>query len=115
MLDLEIRAGDTGQRIPCFYSPIDHNIDVQSVFPWAPKLARKCENEHWYASGADRRSVARAYGHVITKFSRMGRLPHFLSYKARAWSFAIKGWTTRHQICRQDFVKVNLSTTKNPA
>ena len=24
----------------------------------------------------------RAYGHVITKFSRMGRLPHFLSYGA---------------------------------
>ena len=24
----------------------------------------------------------RAYGHVITKFSRMGRLPHFLIYGA---------------------------------
>ena len=22
------------------------------------------------------------YGHVITKFSRIGRLPHFLSYEA---------------------------------
>ena len=31
---------------------------------------------HWYACGADTRSV---YGHVITKFSRIGRLPHFLS------------------------------------
>ena len=37
------------------------------------------------------------YGHVITKFSRMGRLPHFLSYgapptrgaKRRKWSFAM--------------------------
>ena len=30
------------------------------------------------------RTVARSvYGHVITKFSRMGRLPHFLSYGAR--------------------------------
>ena len=37
------------------------------------------------------------YGHVITKFFRMGRLPHFLSYgalptrgvKLRAWSSAI--------------------------
>ena len=46
--------------------------------------------------------------------SWMSRLPHFLSYKARAWSFAIKGWFRRHQICRQDFVKVNLSNTKNP-
>ena len=31
----------------------------------------------------DGRSLARSvYGHVITKFSRMGRLPHFLSYGA---------------------------------
>ena len=38
------------------------------------------------------------YGHVITKFSRMGRLPHFLSYGAPptrgalhcAWSSASK-------------------------
>ena len=29
---------------------------------------------HWYACGVD----GRAYGHVITKISRMGRLPHFL-------------------------------------
>ena len=29
----------------------------------------------------DCRAVGRSvYGHVITKFSRMGRLPHFLSY-----------------------------------
>ena len=37
------------------------------------------------------RTVARSvYGHVITKFSRMGRLPHFLSYGAPcAWSSAI--------------------------
>ena len=44
------------------------------------------------------RTVARSvYGHMITKFSRMGRLPHFLSYgapptrgaKRRAWRSAI--------------------------
>ena len=28
------------------------------------------------------RTDGRAYGHVITKFSRMGRLPHFLRYGA---------------------------------
>ena len=28
------------------------------------------------------RTVGRAYGHVITKFSRMDSLPHFLSYGA---------------------------------
>ena len=38
---------------------------------------------HWYACGADGRSGCQSvYGHVITKFSRMGRLPHFLSYGA---------------------------------
>ena len=40
---------------------IDHNIDVQSVFswaPWDPKVARRHESKHWYARGADgRRSV----------------------------------------------------------
>ena len=34
---------------------------------------------HWYGCGADGRSV---YGHVITKCSWLGRLPHFLSYGA---------------------------------
>ena len=52
---------------------------------------------HWYACSADGRSLARSvYGHVITKFSGMGRLPHFLRFKApptsgasrRAWSSA---------------------------
>ena len=44
---------------------------MQSASSWAPKLAKKCESKHRYACGADRRSV----GHVITKFSGMGRLP----------------------------------------
>ena len=44
----------------------------------AIKCARKCESKHWFPCGADGRS----YGHVITKFSRMGRLPHILSYGA---------------------------------
>ena len=48
---------------------IDDNIDVQSAFSWAPKVARKCKSKHWYACGADERTV----GHVITKFSGMGR------------------------------------------
>ena len=41
-------------------NPIDHNIDVQSVFswvPWAPKVARKCESKHWYTCGADGRAA----------------------------------------------------------
>ena len=52
---------------------IDDNIDVQSAFSWASKVARKCESKHWYACGSDGRSVARSLGHVITKFSGMGR------------------------------------------
>ena len=51
---------------------------MQLVFYWAPKLARECDSKHWFPCGADGRS----YGHVITKFSRMGRLPHSLSYGA---------------------------------
>ena len=43
-----------------FWQPsIDHNIDVQLVFYWAPKLARKCESKHWFPCGADGRSFVR--------------------------------------------------------
>ena len=34
------------------------------------------------------RTDGRAYGHVITKFSRMGRLPHFLTHGAPQARFA---------------------------
>ena len=55
---------------------IDHNIDVQLVFSWAPKLARKFESKHWFPCGADGCSFARSvYGQVITKFSGMDRFP----------------------------------------
>ena len=42
------------------------------------------------------RTDRRAYGHVITKISRMGRLLHFLGHRAtlgRAWSSAINSDT----------------------
>ena len=54
---------------------IDHNIDGQSVFSWAPKVVRKCESKHWFSCGAEEgRSGGRSvYGHVITKFSETGR------------------------------------------
>ena len=32
---------------------IDHNIDEQSVFSWAPKVVRKCESTHGLSYGAD--------------------------------------------------------------
>ena len=74
-------------------SPGGHVISFQ-IKPWVvfglPYLSWVIL--HWYACGADGRSLARSvYGHVITKFSRRGRLPRFLSYgapKCRAWSSA---------------------------
>ena len=63
---------------------------MQLVFYWAPKLARKCESKHWLPCGADGRS----YGHVITKFSRMGRLPHF---QPRPQGFSLKKWVGREK------------------
>ena len=52
-----------------------------------------CKSKHWYACGADERSLWRAggqsvYGHVITKFSRMGRLLDFLTHGAPLARFA---------------------------
>ena len=51
---------------------------MQSAFFWAPKVARKCESKHWYACGADGRAAGgrAVYGHVITKFSGMGRFTY---------------------------------------
>ena len=44
---------------------------------------------HWYACGEDGRSLRRAmYGHVVTKFFRMGRLLHFLTHGAPLARFA---------------------------
>ena len=41
---------------------IDHNIDVQSVFSWAPKVVRKCESKHWFSCDVDGRSLGRSFG-----------------------------------------------------
>ena len=66
---------------------IDHNIDVQLVFSWAPKLASKCESKHWLPCGADGRTGVRSRDYQICW---VGRLSHFLSYgakrEARAWA-----------------------------
>ena len=78
---------------------IDDNIDVQSAFSWAPKVARKCESKHWYACGADGRAAG---GRCTVTW-----LPNFLgwvdllSYGApptrgtshRPWISAIKCFT----------------------
>ena len=52
----------SGYPVLTAVNKIDDNIDVQSAFSWASKVARKCESKHWYACGADRRSVARSVG-----------------------------------------------------
>ena len=41
---------------------IDHSIDVQSVFSWAPKVVGKYESKHWFSCGADGRSLGRSVG-----------------------------------------------------
>ena len=38
---------------------IDHNIDVQSVFSWAPKVVTKSESKNWCSCGADGRLLGR--------------------------------------------------------
>ena len=86
-----IRSGDIGHRIPCFDSC--QLIITLMCNQWAPKEARMCESKHWYAGGADGRSLWRAggqsvYDHVITKFSRMGRLLRFLTHGAPLARFA---------------------------
>ena len=82
-------------------SPGGHVISFQ-IKPWVafglPYLLIELFL-HWYSCGPDGRSGGRSvgrsvYGLVITKFCRMGRLPHFLSYGAgRAWSSSITTWS----------------------
>ena len=78
-------------------SPGGHVISFE-IKPWVAfglpyLLIELC----WCACGADGRSgVGRTvYGQVITKFSRMGRLPHFLSYGAPSTHGAWRGaWSS---------------------
>ena len=44
---------------------IDDKIDVQSAFSWAPNVTRKRESKHWYACGADGRSLGRSRDYQI--------------------------------------------------
>ena len=46
----------------------------------APTLARKFDISRWFPCGAD----GQAYGHVITKISRVDRLPIFLGMGLRS-------------------------------
>ena len=67
----EIRSGNTGQQIHYFDSRQLIKTWMYNIRLQAPKLAKKCENKHWCACGADGRKV-RWLGdrHVSAKFSR---------------------------------------------
>ena len=76
-----ILSGDAGQRIPCFDScqlittlmcNMCAIINAQYQFSCAPKLARKCEIEHWCPCGADGRAggVRWPYGAPPTRALR---------------------------------------------
>ena len=60
-------------------SPGGHVISFQ-IKPWVAFGLPYLLIELFYIGMPVVRTDGRAYGHVITKFSRMGRLPHFLSY-----------------------------------
>ena len=53
------------------------------------------------------RTDGRAQGHVITKFSRMGRLPHFLSYQAPC-TRALRARLELRYKCRRNFAHFSL-------
>ena len=62
-------------------SPGGHVISFQ-IKPWVAFGLPYLLIELFYIGMPVVRTDGRAYGHVITKFSRMGRLPHFLNYGA---------------------------------
>ena len=54
------------------------------------------------------RTDGRAYGHVITKFSQMGRLPHFLTHGAPLRALRARELRYDHRICHS---RVKMSST----
>ena len=83
IVDLDVRSGQvilvSGYPVLTAVNWSQHwcAICLQYQSSCAPKLARKCEIEHWLPCGADGRAGGRAvYVHVITKFSGMGRFTY---------------------------------------
>ena len=79
-LEPAVRSGDTGQRIFCFDS--FQLITKLMCNQFSIGLPNQLESVRVNIGFPVVRTDGRAYGHVITKFSRMGRLPHFLRYGA---------------------------------
>ena len=70
-----IRSGDTGQRMPCFNScQLMTILMCNQLSPGLPtQLESVRVNIDMPVVRTDGRSVGRSVGHVITKFSGMGR------------------------------------------
>ena len=76
-----IRTCDSGQRILFLTASIDKNMDVYYQVKHglqASTLAKKFDILYWLPCRWD----GRTDGHVVTKISRMDRLPKFLRYGA---------------------------------
>ena len=78
-----MRSGDTGQWIPCFDSCqlITTLIAIYVCnisLPVLPNWLESVRIKHWFPCGADGRvgGLRAVYGHVITKFSGMGRFTY---------------------------------------
>ena len=70
---------------------------MQSASSRAPKVARKCESKHWYAGGADGRSVGRSVGRSRDyQISGMGRLPYGAS-RARGAPLSVENVTLEYR------------------
>ena len=88
---------------------------MQSLFSWAPKLARKCDSKHWYARGADGRSFVRSFGvrSRDNQLSGMGRfrarveLRHYCSFEVYYRSDVLS--------CKLTNNIVNLIVTEKPS
>ena len=79
-LEPPVPSGNTGQRISCFDSC--QLITTLMCNQFSLGLPNQPESVRVNIGFPVVRMDGRAYGHLITTFSRIGRLPHFLSYGA---------------------------------
>ena len=62
---------------------IDHNIDVQSVFSWVPKVVRKCESKTLVFLWCGRTAVGRSVGVRSRELRVRSRKIHYLRDSVR--------------------------------
>ena len=90
---------------------------MQYQFSCAPKLARKCEIEHWLHCGTDGRRGEGVNGHVITKFLRWVDLLTHSAPQARSSSARVlryhcmySNWVQAKLIAIQSGLTANYSS-----